>query len=284
MGKVYNLISFNKEYLSGDNFTLDITNRAFRYGDGFFETMHANGLKVQFVDDHYNRIQKAASLLKIQLPDFFSLSFLEKQIAGLLTRMKLFQGVRVRLSIYRSAGGMFFSETNRGDVLIEAFYLSKGPYELNAEGITIGVFDEIPKDPTFFSSVKTMNSLPYVLAADYAKQNNVDDVLLINSKNEIVEATSSNFFALKEKEIYTPPLSSGCVAGIMRKQVLQAAAELGYGMKETTILPDDIIEMDELFLSNAVVGIKYISGFKKKRYYKRGSKKILAKINEVAFG
>lgn len=266
-----------------DTFKLSIANRAFKYGDGFFETMHVNGLKVQFIDTHFQRINKAAEVLKMEFPEFFSKEFLEKQIAGLLTRMKLFQGVRLRVSFIRSGEGLYKPHSNTCDLYIEANYLSTGLYELNDKGLTIGIYSENNFHKSFYSSFKTLNALPYILAANYAKQNGFDDVLLINAENNITEATSSNFFAVKKNTLYTPDLKLGCVAGVMRKQIIRIAKDVGYEVQETLIKISDLEGMDEMFLTNTIAGIKYVSGFNKKRYYKRVARKLLRELNNQAF-
>jgi branched-chain amino acid aminotransferase len=282
MDSRYNLISFNKEYISTKEFSLNLSNRAFRYGDGFFETMHANGLDVQFINDHFSRIEKAAKILKIELPEYFTLNFLKIQVAGLLRRNKLFQGVRIKLTIYRNGEGFYIPKSNKAEVVIEAHYLSKGAYELNEKGITVGIYNEIPKPICLVSSFKSINAQLYVLAGIYSQQNGFDDALLINDKGFLVEATSSNIFALKDKTLYTPSLDSGCVEGVMRKQVIRLASGMGFNVNDKAdILPGDLIEMDELFLTNAIVGLKYVSGYKTRRYFKKASTKIISELNKL---
>ena len=282
MDSKYNLISFNKEYIPEKEFILNLNNRAFRYGDGFFETMHANGLEVQFINDHFTRIEKAAQILKIELPEYFTLDFLKIQIAGLLRRNKLFQGVRIKLTIYRKGEGFYIPKSNGADIVIETFYLSKGAYELNEKGITVGVYNEMSKPKSLVGSIKSINAQLYVLAGMFAQQQGFDDALLLNEHGYIVEATSSNIFVLKEKTLYTPSLDYGCVEGIMRKQVIRLANNLGFDVNDKAdILPEDLIEMDELFLTNAIVGLKYASGYKTRRYFKKASTKIMGELNKV---
>jgi len=284
MDTAYNLISFNKEYISAKEFKLDLSNRAFRYGDGFFETMHANGLEVQFINDHFARIEKASQLLKIELPEYFTLAFLKTQVAGLLRRNKLFQGVRVKLTIYRNSEGYYLPKSNGADIVIEAVYLSKGFYELNTEGIIIDIYDEMPKPKTLFGSIKSINAQLYVLAGIFAQQQGVNDVLLVNEQGFVLEATSSNVFALKDNTLYTPSLTSGCVEGIMRKQIINIASAMGFVVDDNaSFKPDDLLKMDELFLTNAIVGIKSVSAYKNRRYFKRSATKLLQELNRVAF-
>lgn len=283
MNTQYQLISYNKEYIPTNNFKLDLNNRAFRYGDGFFETMHANGLKVQFIDEHYKRIIKATNILKIDLPEFFTLTFFTEQVSGLLRRSKLFQAVRVKLTIYRTGEGYYIPNSNSSDIIIEAHYLGKGSYIINTDGISIGIYGDMTKPKSIYSSIKSINSQFYIMAGIFAKENRFDDVLLLDNNGYIIEATSSNVFVVKDKTIITPPLSSGCVEGIMRNQIINIATNLNYNILFDNITPDDLLNVDEVFLTNAIVGVKYISGYKEKRFFKRTASKLIQELNNREF-
>lgn len=279
----YQLISFNKDYIPTESFKLDLNNRAFRYGDGFFETMHANGLATQFIEDHYLRIIKASQILKLDLPEFFTLPFLKKQVSGLLSRKKLFQAARVKLSIYRTGDGFYIPQSNSCDIIIEATYLGKGPYELNTAGITVGIYKDMPKPESLYSSIKSVNAQFFVLAGIFARDNNFNDALVVNSQGAIIEATSSNIFGVIKNSIVTPSLNSGCIDGIMRKQIINIAEQLNFSIIYENIKTTDLPNYDELFVTNAIVGIKYISGYKEKRYFKRTATKLIHELNNIAF-
>lgn len=283
MGNTFDILSFNQTYISKSEFSLDLSNRAFRYGDGLFESMHANGGEVQFLDAHYQRILKGAQVLKFDLPDYFSVQYLQNHISGLLQRCRLYQGARVKLSIFRSSPGLYIPKQNSVDVLIEASYLSKGPYELNNKGLVIDVFSEMPKPESPFSAFKSMNALPYVLAGVEVSKRSIDDILLLSPSGHIVEATSSNFFALSGSNLYSPSNELGCVEGVMKKQVLTLAQEHGFSIfKDAYLMPDDLLKMDELFLTNAVSGIKWIVAYKNKRYLKRQAARLVSALNQKA--
>jgi branched-chain amino acid aminotransferase len=246
--------------------------------------MHANGLEIQFAREHYNRITKAAEILKMELPDFFTFDFFKKQVSGLLSRCKLFQAVRVKLTVYRTGEGLFITGSKNCDIIIEASYLDKGYYKLNEKGLTLGIFTEIPKPDIIYNTIKSINAQIYILAGIYARKKGFDDVLLINNKGCIVEATSSNVFCVKNNNIYTPALSSGCVEGIMRKQIIDIAGNNGFNVVETEkLLPGNLLEADEIFLTNAISGIRYVLAYKNKRYFKHTAQKFINELNKTAF-
>lgn len=284
MTKESGLLVFNKDYLQAANFKVELGNRAFRYGDGFFETMHANGCQVQFLNDHWERMQYASKILHICFPDYLTIDFLNNQIAGLLTRLKLFQAARIKVSVIRKAEGYYIPDSLECDILIEASYIGKGPYEITDKSLILGVFEEVPKPKAEYLNIKTMNALPYILAGIYAMENHYHDALLLDDKGFIVEATSSNLFAVEGKNLFTPSLETGCVRGIMRKQLIKIANELNYKVNEKAYLTKaDLLKMDELFLTNAVSGIRSVTAYQNRRYFKKNAQKIMVELNRVAF-
>lgn len=285
MGNQYQIISFNGQFINRADFNASIDNRAFRFGDGLFETMHANGGEVQFLNDHFNRLLRGAKTLKLNLPEEFSIEYLKNHVQGLLNRCKLYQGAKVRLMVYRSGAGLFIPETNTVDVIIEATYLSKGPYQINENGLVIDFYtdNEFVKSP--YTSFKSMNSIPYILGGVYAKEHKLDDVLFVNNDGEIVEASSSNVFCLKGKQLFTPNIKTGCVDGVMRRNVMRIAEQRGFEQIKSAIIDQDFLfEMDEVFLTNAISGIKWVTAIKQRRYYKRYSVKLLRELNQQLFG
>ena len=85
-------------------------------------------------------------------------------------------------------------------------------------------------------------------------------------------------FLVKKNELLTPPISSGCLSGVMRKRILQIASSVGLNSKESTISVDDLLEADEVFLTNSISGIRWVGAFRKKRYFHNWAKKLVEKI------
>ncbi|MGE4287406.1 MAG: aminotransferase class IV [Salinivirgaceae bacterium] len=284
MANEYKICAFNKHYLAESELPIGLQNRAFRYGDGFFETMHANGLKTQFIADHYQRIVKAAATLEMHLPDYFSLDFFDKQISGLLSRNKLFQAARVKAVFVRGGAGLYLPDKNATDIFIEAKYLGKGPYEMLHQGLVLGVYNTFSKPNVPYLQIKSLNAQFYILASLYAQRHSFDDVLLVSADNFLIEATSSNMFAIRGNELFTPSLKLGPVEGVMRKQILKIASGLGFLVNDDALLmAEDLHQMDEIFLTNAVSGIRSVIGFQNRRYFKKKSQMLLERLNNQAF-
>ncbi len=284
MNDRYNILSVNGDLVKRQNFRISIDNRAFRYGDGLFETMHANGREVQFINDHYNRLTNCAKVLSLKLPNYFSCEYLKNTVAKLLNACRLYQGAKVRVIIVRKQGGLYLPKTNEVDIIIEAEYLSKGLYKLNDKGVLLGLFADFPKPNAPYMAYKSLNAMPYILAGQYAVQNNLDDSLLINDNGLFIEATSSNMFCVKDGVVYTPTVESGCVKGVMRKNIIPIIRNLGFEVKMVNgFTKGKLLLMDEVFLTNAVSGIKWVLGIENRRFHNYHSVKFLEALNGSVF-
>ena len=123
------------------------------------------------------------------------------------------------------------------------------------------------------------------MAGIYARENKLDDCILLNEKGNIIEGISSNIFIIKGKNLITPALTEGPVAGIMRKQILRIANSIGFIIHhEKAVTIDDLLKADEVFFTNSISGVKWVLSFKDKRYYNQNVKMLNEKLNAVAFG
>ena len=122
-----------------------------------------------------------------------------------------------------------------------------------------------------------------VLAGIHARNNELDDCLLINEEGLIIESTNSNIFIVSNGTLYSPPLSDGCVGGTMRMNLINAALELNIGAYESSLNQQHLLMADEVLLTNAIRGIQWVNAFKHKRYFSDLSEKLIDKINEMAF-
>ena len=104
--------------------------------------------------------------------------------------------------------------------------------------------------------------------------------MVLNEEKNIVEALQSNLFMKMGNSVVTPPISDGCLNGIMRKQVIEILNKMeGIEVKETSISPFDLQKADELFLTNVITGIQPITKYRKKEYTVHLSNEIVAKLN-----
>ena len=275
-----NPINFNGKIIDGDTIGFNQLKRGFNFGDGLFETIRVFNGKIICLDAHFNRISSGLDVLKIKQNYSFNQNSLERYINELLLYKNIKYGGKVKVYIFRAGLGTYKPETNQMSFVLEAMDLEQNKYVLNKKGFLVDIYSEYSKTVNQLSFFKTSNSLLYVLAAVTASENNLDDLFIVNQKSEIIESSNSNVFFLKEDVLLTPPLNSGCIEGVMRIEVIRAAEDLGINVLESNVYEEDLEKSREIFLTNVISGIRWVGGYKKKRFYNFISKKIIEKLNK----
>jgi branched-chain amino acid aminotransferase len=262
---------------------LSVNNRAFRYGDGLFESMRLFQGSVPLLDFHLQRLKRGMKILGYKSNDLLKKQNLSALIDRLCAENNIGDSARIRLSVFRSDGGLYAPETDDCDFIMECASMSGNSFELNSKGLLIGIAKSVEREQNVLTQIKTTNSLINVLAAREAKENGWDDALLLNRKGNIAEATSSNLFIIKGDAIYTPPLEDGALDGIMRQQIARIIRKSNFRLQTKSLQPEELEEADEIFLTNAVRGIIYVVGYGKKRYYNRKIRRLLELLNREIF-
>lgn len=273
-------IVVNGNLLPADNALFSAHHRSVKYGDGIFESIRVINGKIAFIDKHLKRLFRNAGLIKLSVK--FSTDEIKQQLSVLLEKNQIQNNGRIRISLYRSGEGFYKPTSNYCDLIIEANKIDiHSAYKLNMPGLVVDVYKDAYKSFHFLSEVKSSSSLFYVLAAEWAKSRYLDDALLINEKGNICEATSSNIFWVKNSVVYTPPLSEACLPGIMREVLIEIMRKNNIEIIEKTCTEAILMEADELFLSNAIHGIKWVVAFKNKRYFTNTAKKLIGLLNQM---
>jgi branched-chain amino acid aminotransferase len=257
------MINFNGSLFDDNERILTAQNRAFRYGDGLFESIRVFKGKMPFYNYHFERLLRGMKALKMTIPSYFNPHYIKNEISKTLENQP---NSRIRLAVYREDGGFYAPSNHNIDFLIESTTLPESKYLMNDLGLTIGVFKDYTLRNTPYSAFKTSNSLPYVLAGIFAKENSFEDVLLLNTEGYVAEGISSNIFIVKENKLITPSLSSGCVGGIMRQIIFEIAQEQEITCVEAQIKIEDVHEANEVFYTNAMQGIRWVENFEHKTY------------------
>jgi len=270
--------NLNGQLHAPDTKVFGTTNRAYRYGDGLFETLRMIDGNLMYFKFHMERLFKGMNTLKLKYHKAFDAEFIASEIFALARANKIYKNARIRFSVFREDGGWYTPDKNTFQYLIEIQGLEESSY-IAEKGLIVDVYTELRKDYTSISALKTINALPYVLAGVYRKENQLDECILLNRDNNIVESISSNVFLIKENKIYTPAITEGCIDGVMRKVVIDIIKKKKLQILETK-LPVALLEhSDEIFLTNTVKGIQSIVGIGNKRYFSKLSKELLVELN-----
>lgn len=260
-----NSICFNGKIIPADEPVLLASNRGYRYGDGLFETMKVAKGKILLSDHHFERLFAGLALLQFEIPRLFLRQKTEDEIVSLCKKNNCEDLARVRLSVFRGNGGLY-DEDKGLQYLIECWPLTESVSKLNENGLVIDVFPGAEKSCDKFSNLKSANFLPYSMAALYAKEKKLNDCLVLNTTGGIADSTIANLFIIKNAIVITPGLEEGCVNGVMRQYLLKKLQAADYAVQEATLSVNDIIAADEVFLTNAIHGIRWVRQFRDMSY------------------
>jgi branched-chain amino acid aminotransferase len=258
-----NYLIHNGKYFSSEEKIINADNQSYRYGDGLFETMKMIKGEILLAEYHFMRLFKGLEVLKYNIPKLFKPGLLIEQIKTLAQKNGCGKAARVRLSVSRGRGGLYDGD-NKLDYIVECMPLNTSVNGLNENGLIIGLFEDAKKSCDLFSNLKSANYLPYVMAAQYAKENKWNDCLVLNQYGRVCDATIANVFWIKDRNIFTPPLSEGCVDGVMRRHLLQMSGGTVKEIEEKVCPVADIENADEIFLTNAMYGIRWVKQFENK--------------------
>jgi branched-chain amino acid aminotransferase len=272
-----NVISKNTNFITSDN-------RGLKYGDALFETIRVVNNKIYFWEDHYLRLMSSMRILRMQIPMSFTMEYLEAQIIKTIAANAYENNaVRIRLTVFRNDGGLYCPKTNEVSFIIEANTLDTNFYTLNDAFYEVELFKDFYVNIDMLSTLKTNNKILNVVGSVFAKENNYDNCILLNNNKMVVEALNGNIFMVIGSTIKTPPKSDGCLNGILRKKLIEIIGKLEtYTLEESSISPFDLQKADELFITNAIMGIQPISKYRKKEYSTIVASDLIGKLNAVA--
>ncbi len=275
-------VCLNGNFINHDQVSLNQVKRGFNFGDGLFETIRIGNGQPLFLKEHFKRFFKGLEQLKINHSNV-SANKLTNKIEELIKLNGIDHGGRIRLSAFRSGKGAYMPTTNDLGYLIETFKLDDNHFSTNKKGLSLELFNDLIKPLSKLSLYKTSNSLVYVMASIFAKENNFDDAFILNENGNIIESSNSNVFISSNGVLYTPPLSEGCIGGIMRMKLINLAISKGIIVYENKMPPQHLMAADEILITNTIHGIRWVGKYKEKRYFNSMAKKLNNALNEDVF-
>ena len=257
------LVCSNGKFIEESELLLDVrTNRAFRYGDGFFETIRFENNRIPLFKYHLQRMEASNKFFKFE-PSTYLFTEIETLIGQTFQLNKIESGI-ARVTFFRSGEGRYTPLRNEMHFLIEVTEQSFGSYfSLLKE---VGLSTQTVLHAHAFSHLKTLNALPYVFAAMEAKEKQWNECLLPNTENEIAEGTWSSLVWMEEDQLFTPPLSSGCVSSTMKEALKDFLQQKGEKITEKVCSLSNLQQAQEMWLLNATRGIQAVSHFRDKIY------------------
>lgn len=249
------MLLHNGQLHSEADFALPLPNRGLFFNDGFFETMVWAAGTVRYLPHHLARMQQAATALGLQLPAALSTA---QALTATLGRLVAAQApfspeYRIRLQLWRGGGGLYAPPTDAAEWLAtsQPFHPNKTPIG------SCGFAETVRTHASPVSFCKGPNALTYVLAARERQQRGLDELLLLDAAGHVAESVAAAVFWLRDGQLFTPALETGCVAGVRRAHLLQVARQQGLAAHEVLTKPGEVLSAEAVFTVN-VAGIRAV--------------------------
>lgn len=247
------MLCFNGQFLDDAAPLFTAANRGFRYGQGLFETMKLFRGEVLFFPLHLERLQRGMQMLHINNSSF-SADQIRAEIRELCAQNNCSDRARIRWAVYAGEDG-------QAAYVLEAQPLEESVFTWNEAGWTLSLYSDHPKATGALSNLKSANYLLYLLAARHALQCGTDESLVLNTEGSLCDGSRTNVFILHRGMLKTPALNQGCVAGVMRRYLLQECARMGIPVEEGLLTGADLADAEEVFLTNAIQGIRWVAQY-----------------------
>lgn len=260
------MINHNGELKAVNALIFSSQNRGFLFGDAVFETIRFSQNHLHFWEDHYFRLMAAMRIFRMPIPMSFTPEFLAQECLRVAEAQSVSApSWRIRLTVYRSDGGTYLPTSKDVNYIIDAKPLEDSLYTAK-ENYKVALFKDYYVQKSMLSNLKSTNKSLNVIGSIFMREQGLDNGILVNDDKEVVEFLNGNLFIVEDGKLRTPPLSSGCLDGIMRKQILRTAKKLGISCKEDNISPFVLQQVQEIFMVNSVVGVQPVSTYRRTEY------------------
>jgi 4-amino-4-deoxychorismate lyase len=239
-------------YIIGrDGGAVDVTDRGLAYGDGLFETMLVRSGRVQRLSFHLDRLRHGCNRLALPLPEAGELMGRIEGAAATVDNGNL------KLILTRGVGPRGYAPPAQPTptvILLPASASASAVPVLGVATLAMRLAENVK-----LAGIKHLNRLEQVLAQVELANLDADEGLMLSTSGAVIGGTSRNLFAVFGESVKTPLVDRAGIAGVMRRAVLERCAELGIQATECELGPEEVARADELFMTNALVGIQSVS-------------------------
>ena len=169
-----------------------INNRAFLYGDSVFETLRIIDNKIVFWEDHYFRLMSSMRIIRLDIPDDYTPDFFQKNILKLHKMVSKNGHSRIRINVFRFSEGKYTPDNNKSSFMISCNEISSPEFKINNGKYVVDLYKDYYLDNQLISSIKTNNKIINVVASIYAKENGLNNCVLLNKDKMVTEFINSN--------------------------------------------------------------------------------------------
>jgi branched-subunit amino acid aminotransferase/4-amino-4-deoxychorismate lyase len=225
---------------------LPLPNRGLAFGDGFFETLVFSAGQLRYAASHAARMQQAATELFLELPAQLATAKALQATLHKLAAANQLPTARLRLQIWRAGAGRYTPPTGNVEWLATA-----EPFVADTSAIVKADFAlETQALYSPLSFCKGPQAWLYVRAAHERQQRGLDEIILCDTAGHVAEAGAAAVFWVKNNVLFTPALSTGCVAGVRRRHLLQIAQHYQLSYREGLFVGQEVLRAEVVFVAN----------------------------------
>jgi branched-chain amino acid aminotransferase len=242
-------IFIDGKYYSERDAKVSVFDHGLLYGDGVFEGIRAYHGHVFKLKEHIDRLFCSAKAILLDIP--MSHAQLMKATVETCRANKLRDGY-IRLVVTRGVGtlGLNPRTCKKPSVIIIADKIQLYPPEYYKRGLDIITVPTVRNLHSALNpAIKSLNYLNNILAKIEANNAGVEEAVMLNAEGFVAECTGDNLFIVKNRALFTPPLSAGALYGITRQTVIELAEEAGLKVSEPNLTRYDLFNADECFLT-----------------------------------
>ncbi|HKV48069.1 MAG TPA: aminotransferase class IV [Candidatus Acidoferrales bacterium] len=256
---IHRLVFHNDGLLPVEQVRLSPGQSGLLSGWGLFTTMRiVEGVPFAF-ERHWKRLERDAEKTRCPFP--FDKETVRGQLAEVLRANEVREGC-ARIYVISNQIGFWRSDEK---FLAADLVITSSGLPSYRDPLRLALREQGRHAASPLAGVKVTSWLPNVWSLSEAQRDGYDEVILLNERGEIAECTAANVFCAKDARVFTPPLSSGCLAGITREVVMEIGSGKGVTIEERTLFPDDLYSADEVFISStnrSMLNVSEIAGRK----------------------
>jgi 4-amino-4-deoxychorismate lyase len=255
-------VLFNNK-ISEDLVSINTNDRALQFGDGLFETIIVSNHSIRHFNLHFDRLTRGMTAINLD-SSTLKKEQLKNDVFNLIETNKLNKPCRVKIMVWRrqSEKGGYSTSSKEYNLLITVKETTESTMKIIESS---SVSKNVQLSFNSISKYKTISALPYVVASIERDQRKLDELILTNNNGYIAEAISSNLFWINGNQIFTPPVSTGCVEGVMRTHLINLFKNEGKPIIENNIEYEDLLNQEVVFTAN-VAGISIIRHVDEKEF------------------
>jgi len=258
---MHRFLLHNDEILDAHQKSLSAGQVGLLNGWGVFSTIRVQEGVLFAFERHWERMQRDAARMHVPFPT--DRDAVRARLSRLIEANSAWNAT-LRVVVVRNRGGLF-----EGPDLARDFELIAFTANINAWGnsVRLAIKPHGRHAQNEFAGTKVLSWAQNLTWYEEAHQRGLDELILLNERGEVCECTSANLFIARGSEVFTPPLNSGCLPGVTRALLLEEIRVPGISALEKTLLPKDLEEADQVFITSTTrdfLPVSHIEGLKVK--------------------